>query len=280
MEYNMWESIWIWASNTIIPKRDKKTIMKPSPAVRTAGHQAKHTRRIHGELVWKISKIVLSVIICMAFILALVSAFTFYFISGYINSIAQAHVVSIYNNNVSQMSPDIQMDLLNAAHECNEHLSGNSGRFWVTADDTVKYSDLLNVNGGGVMCLLDIPKLKIKVPVYHGTDAATLKNGIGHLQGSSLPVGGPGTHAVIAGHRGEPSAHFFEHLDKLVIGDKFMITVLNETLTYEVDQVLVVDPDDYSALQIVPGDDYVTLMTCTPYGSNSYRLLVRGYRVS
>jgi len=219
-------------------------------------------------------------IICFTFILIGVSLIVYYFVCGYISAVVQSRAINTYTANVSRMGIDSQTSLLTEAQVYNESLVGNPGRFWVTADDTAKYNALLNVDGSGVMCYLYIPKLNIRVPVYHGTDSATLGKGIGHVEGSSLPVGGSGAHAIIAGHRGDPSAHYFEHLDKLSIGDRFTISVLGKTLIYEVDQILVIEPNDYSALQIVPGEDYVTLMTCTPYGSDTNRLIVRGHRVS
>ncbi|MGN0972064.1 MAG: class C sortase, partial [Aristaeellaceae bacterium] len=129
------------------------------------------------------------------------------------------------------------------------------------------------------MATLEIPDLGVNLPVYHGTSEAVLQVALGHVEGSSLPVGGEGTHCVISGHRGLPSAKLFSNLDQLVIGDVFLLRVLDETLTYQVDQILVVEPEDMEALALVPGEDYCTLVTCTPYGINSHRLLVRGTRI-
>lgn len=142
------------------------------------------------------------------------------------------------------------------------------------------YNKTLDVTGTGIMAYVEIPKINTTLPIYHGTDDAILQVAVGHIPGTSLPVGGKGTHAVISGHRGLPSAKLFTDIDRLVDGDTFMIQVLDETLTYEVDQILTVLPDDVSALAIDPNQDYVTLVTCTPYGVNSHRLLVRGHRIA
>ena len=141
------------------------------------------------------------------------------------------------------------------------------------------YEDSLNIAGDGMMGIVEIPKIAIKLPIYHGTGDEVLQKAAGHLEGSSLPIGGESTHAVISAHRGLPSASLFTDLDQLEIGDHFLIHVLDETLCYEVDQILVVDPEDTSALAVEDGEDLMTLLTCTPYGVNTQRLMVRGHRV-
>ena len=141
------------------------------------------------------------------------------------------------------------------------------------------YEDSLNIAGDGMMGIVEIPKIAIKLPIYHGTGDEVLQKAAGHLEGSSLPIGGESTHAVISAHRGLPSASLFTDLDQLEIGDHFLIHVLDVTLCYEVDQILVVDPEDTSALAVEDGEDLVTLLTCTPYGVNTQRLMVRGHRV-
>ena len=150
----------------------------------------------------------------------------------------------------------------------------------LTGEAKEAYNKLLDVTGSGIVAYVEIPKLNTTMPIYHGTDDSVLQVAIGHIPGTSLPVGGEGTHSVISGHRGLPSAKLFTDIDKLVDGDVFLIQVLGETLTYEVDQILTVTPDDVSALAIDPSQDYVTLITCTPYSVNSHRLLVRGHRYS
>lgn len=141
------------------------------------------------------------------------------------------------------------------------------------------YENSLNIAGDGMMGIVEIPKIDIKLPIYHGTSDEVLQKAAGHLEGSSLPIGGESTHAVISAHRGLPSASLFTDLDQLEIGDHFLIHVLDETLCYEVDQIMVVDPEDTSALAVEDGEDLVTLLTCTPYGVNTQRLMVRGHRV-
>ena len=129
------------------------------------------------------------------------------------------------------------------------------------------------------MCSIEIPKIKVSLPIYHGVEEGVLQIAVGHIPGSSLPIGGESTHSVLSGHRGLPSARLFTDLDKLVVGDTFLLNVLDEVLTYEVDQILIVEPYDLSSLEIIPGEDLVTLVTCTPYGINTHRLLVRGHRI-
>lgn len=141
------------------------------------------------------------------------------------------------------------------------------------------YETILNVTGRGIMGYIVIPRIHVKLPIYHGTSEAVLNKAVGHLEGSSLPVGGVGNHAVLSAHRGLPSAELFSRLDELTEGDVFTIEVLNRTLTYEVDQILIVEPHEVEALGPVEGQDYCTLLTCTPYGINSHRLLVRGRRI-
>jgi sortase A len=144
---------------------------------------------------------------------------------------------------------------------------------------THPYDTMLAVDSTGMMCYLEIPKLKEKMVVYHGISAKVLERGVGHIEGTSLPVGGESTHTVMSAHRGLPSAKLFTNLDQIVLGDQFYIHVLNEHLAYEVDEINVVLPEETSLLDIVPGQDLATLVTCTPYGVNTHRLLVRGHRV-
>ena len=146
-------------------------------------------------------------------------------------------------------------------------------------EELEEYNQILNVDNNGMMGYIEIPKLQSTLPIYHGTDEGTLQRNIGHLSGSSVPVGGESTHSVLSGHRGLPSAKLFSDLDKLTEGDQFVLRVLNETLTYEVDQILIVLPDEMDSLRIEEGKDQCTLVTCTPYGVNSHRLLVRGHRI-
>jgi sortase A len=166
-------------------------------------------------------------------------------------------------------------EMKSAAEAYNNTLSGISTDTLLSHDS---YNSLLNFDGSGIMGYLEIPKIKVRLTIYHGTDEPTLENGVGHLEGTSLPIGGNSTHCVLSGHRGLPSAKLFTDLDKLENGDLFYIYILGETHAYEVDQVLVVEPTQVESLKITPEQDYVTLLTCTPYGVNSHRLLVRGHR--
>ena len=149
----------------------------------------------------------------------------------------------------------------------------------MTDEERTKYESLLNVSGYGIIGYIEIPSINCSLPIYHGTDEAILQIAVGHIEGTSLPVGGSGTHCVLSGHRGLPSARLFTDLDKMVIGDTFLMRVLDETLTYEVDQIRIVLPYEMDDLEIEEGKDYCTLVTCTPYGINSHRLLVRGHRI-
>jgi sortase A len=203
-------------------------------------------------------------------------------VSDYWNSVHQSRVVADYNKMISSHDAQDFTSYFEAADAYNQTLLTTATPFdidnWTDAQKA-EYNNLLSVDGNQVMATLDIPKINVWLPVYHGTDESVLQVGIGHIQGSSLPVGGESTHSVLSGHTGLPSAQLLTDLDQIVIGDLFSVTVLDRTLTYQVDQILVVEPDDISALAIVPGEDYVTLVTCTPYGINSHRLLVRGTRV-
>ena len=146
-------------------------------------------------------------------------------------------------------------------------------------EDIKHYDDILNVNGNGIIGYIAIDKIGVELPIYHGTSDAVLNVAVGHLQGTSLPAGGESTHAVMSAHRGLPSAKLFTDLDDMAIGDTFRITVLDRVLTYEVDQILIVKPNEVDSLYVVEGEDLCTLVTCTPYGINTHRLLVRGHRV-
>jgi sortase A len=150
----------------------------------------------------------------------------------------------------------------------------------MTEDDLAEYMSLLNPLGLDAIGTLEIEVINVHLPIFHGTGEGVLQAGLGHLEGSSLPIGGQGTHAVITGHRGLPSSTLLTNIDRLVLGDTFKIHVLNEELTYKVDQILIVEPTDTTALAIFPDADYCTLVTCTPYGINTHRLLVRGHRVA
>lgn len=197
------------------------------------------------------------------------------------NQFRQNQLISGYQEAVSNLTPEDYSKWRDAAEAYNQTLD-QSFRDAFTGeeiDPDDPYWDLLNVNGDEIMGYIEIPKISVSLPIYHGTGEDVLQDGIGHLYGTSLPIGGKGTHCVLSGHRGLPSALLFTELDRLEKGDRFYLYVLGETLAYEVDQILVVDPDEVSALTPEKEGDYVTLLTCTPYGVNTQRLLVRGHRV-
>lgn len=200
--------------------------------------------------------------------------------SDYINSLHQSKAISTYADAVENLDTEQYQETLAVAREYNTELSQEPQSFTLTEGEAEAYNALLNVDGTGVMGYIEIPSINVSLPIYHGTDDIVLQQAIGHLEWTSLPVGGESSHCVLSGHRGLPSAKLFTNLDKLVVGDTFMLRVLDEVLTYEVDQILIVEPKDTQALQIVPGEDYCTLVTCTPYGINTHRLLVRGHRIA
>lgn len=201
--------------------------------------------------------------------------------SNLYNQWRQDQIVDTYDEAVSTTDEDTLEAAREAARAYNESLSLTFSDAFrnddIPSDD--EYWRLLDLSGTGVMGYIEIPKIQVRLPVYHGTDESVLQTGIGHLYGTSLPVGGTGTHTVVSGHRGLPSALLFTDLDQLQVGDRFAFHVLGETIAYEVDQVLVVEPTDVSSLMPEEGADYATLVTCTPYGVNTQRLLVRGHRV-
>jgi len=200
-------------------------------------------------------------------------------VSDYVNARNQSRVVQDYFSGLERLNQKDFSDLFSAAHEYNRALPGKPDRFDFTDDSMEEYLNLLNPNGNRVMGTLEISLIDVHLPIYHGTDEAVLQIGAGHLEGSSLPVGGLGTHTVVTAHRGLPSSTLLTNLDRVQTGDTFMLHILNETLTYRADQILVVEPEDVGALAIEPDKDYCTLVTCTPYGINSHRMLVRGYRI-
>lgn len=200
-------------------------------------------------------------------------------VSDYWNSLHQTRTITSYAENVAQLDRTEYEEMWAAAQRYNRTLSKRENAFALTEEQKREYESLLNASGNGVMGIVEIPKIGCVLPIYHGTDDAVLQIAVGHLEWSSLPVGGEGTHCVLSGHRGLPSARLFTNLDQLAVGDRFLLRVLDETLTYEVDQILIVEPQEVAALGITEGGDSCTLVTCTPYGINTHRLLVRGHRV-
>lgn len=200
-------------------------------------------------------------------------------LSNYWNSFHASRAIATYAEQTANLEEDTCSELLAAAESYNNTLPSRGNTFSLSDAENETYQSLLNIGGTGIMGYIEIDSLDVSLPIYHGTDEAVLQIAVGHLDWSSLPVGGESTHCVLSGHRGLPSAKLFTNLDKLTEGDTFVLRVLDEVLTYEVDQILIVEPHETDALRIVPGEDLCTLVTCTPYGVNTHRLLVRGHRV-
>ena len=199
--------------------------------------------------------------------------------SDYWNSFHQSRAIISYIERVAHIDNTAYEEMLASARRYNAAMDAKGFRWFLTDEEKTAYEAEMNVDENGAMGYISIDKIHIQLPVYHGTNESILTTSIGHIEWTSLPIGGEGTHSALSGHRGLPSARLFTDLDKLVIGDEFVLSMLDEILTYQVDQIRVVEPTDLSELQIVPGKDYCTLVTCTPYGINTHRLLVRGHRV-
>ena len=220
----------------------------------------------------------LSTIILILIFLVGLSVMLYPSVSDAVNRKHQSRAVASYAEEVEQLSDADYQTYFDAADAYNRQLNTTPNAFY-KPDLVSGYAQTLDISGMGIMGYITIPKISVELPIYHGTDEGVLQVAAGHLEGSSLPVGGAGTHAVISAHRGLPSATLFTNLDELEVGDRFTITVLNRVLTYEVDQILIVEPQETGALRIEEGKDYCTLVTCTPYGINTHRLLVRGHRI-
>lgn len=201
-------------------------------------------------------------------------------VSNFWNSQHQSRAIAGYTEAIEKMETEQYEKIWKEAEEYNTTLLEKKYRWILNEKEQKEYEELLDVSEMGIMCYVEIPKIRVSLPVYHGVDEAILQKAIGHIAGSSLPVGGESTHCVLSGHRGLPSAKLFTNLDRLEKGDYFILHTLNQDLAYEVDQILIVEPEDVSSLEIKEGEDLCTLITCTPYGVNSHRLLVRGHRVS
>lgn len=218
-----------------------------------------------------------TIILILIFLVGL-SVMLYPTVSDYVNQKNQSRAVASYSEEVENLSDVDYQAYFDAADDYNRRLAETPDAFY-RPEEVSGYTDTLDVSGTGIMGYITISKIGVELPVYHGTSDGVLQVAAGHLEGSSLPVGGAGTHAVISAHRGLPSAKLFTNLDELEVGDTFTITVLDRVLTYEVDQISIVLPTETDLLQPVEGKDYVTLMTCTPYGINTHRLLVRGKRI-
>jgi sortase A len=199
-------------------------------------------------------------------------------VSDYWNSIHQSRAIASYQEQLDATDNHVFEQMLADAQAYNESLRKSPNRYNRSEEELAWYNSLLDISGTGIMGYIEIPILHVKLPMYHGVDESVLQIAAGHIEGSSLPVGGPGTHCVLSGHRGLPTARLFTDLDQLTVGDIFMLHVLDQTLTYEVDNIAIVKPDELSLLEIEDKQDLCTLVTCTPYGVNTHRLLIRGHR--
>lgn len=199
-------------------------------------------------------------------------------VSDYINRLHHSKAINEYVKKVSALDSNDYGRFLDEAYAYNYDTKNRTNPFIMTNFQKSVYEERLNIIGTGMMGYIEIPSIDCKLPIYHGTSNGVLQRGVGHLEWTSLPIGGKNTHSVLSGHRGLPSAKLFTNLSNLSVGDTFTIRILNKALTYEVDKILTVEPEDTSALQIISGEDLCTLMTCTPYGINTHRLLIRGHR--
>jgi len=220
-----------------------------------------------------LSTIILILILCIGLSLLLYPT-----VSDWWNSFHQSRAIASYTEAVADIDDDAYEEILQNARDYNAALAERGNRWTLTDEERKEYQSQLNIDGSGIIGYIEIPKIDCSLAIYHGTDEAILQIAVGHLEGTSLPVGGESTHCVMSGHRGLPSAKLFTDLDQLVEGDTFILQILDETLTYEVDQILIVQPSELEALNIEKGKDLCTLVTCTPYGINSHRILVRGHR--
>lgn len=221
------------------------------------------------------SNVVLIVLLVAGFSLLLYPT-----VSNLWNSMNMSKAIVDYSEEVSELDTEQYVAFWERAERYNQELAQDPDRFEMNNSERADYESQLRVSDTGIMGSIDIPSLGVSMPIYHGTEESVLQVGAGHIEGSSLPTGGKGTHCALSGHRGLPSSKLFTDIDKLEVGDTFVLNVLDRTLTYEVDQILTVDPYDMEPLAIDPEQDYCTLVTCTPYGINTHRLLVRGHRVA
>ena len=218
-------------------------------------------------------------ILLILILLAGVSLLLYPTVSDYWNSFHQSRAIASYAEQVANIDDAQYEELWDAARDYNQSLLHRPNDFILSDEQQEIYKSLLDIGGNGIMGYIEIPVIDVMLPIYHGTKESVLQIAVGHLDWTSLPVGGAGSHCVVSGHRGLPSARLFTDLDKLKVGDVFMLHVLNEILTYEIDQILIVEPQDTDPLLIEPGKDLCTMITCTPYGINSHRMLVRGHRI-
>ena len=235
-------------------------------------------RRINRHMKKWIKEQKVNLILCLIILIG-IGLISYPSVADWWNSFHQSRAIASYATAVSQLDSEEFDRMFEEAEEYNRRLAVTGIKWSMTEGEIQEYNRILDISDSGIMGYIDIPKLRQTLPIYHGTDDKVLQIAIGHLAGTSFPVGGESTHCVVSGHRGLPSARLFTDLDQLVVGDIWTMTILNRTVTYEVDRIRIVEPEDLSELQITEGNDYCTLLTCTPYGINSHRLLVRGHRI-
>ena len=220
-----------------------------------------------------------STIILVAIFFVGLSVLLYPTISDFWNEKRQSQAIINYDDLIVDLTPEDYSEIFAKADAYNKKIRNMSFPFMNHKNIAEEYYSTLDVNGNGMMGYITIDKIKVQLPIYHGTSDQVLNSAVGHVEGSSLPVGGKSTHSVLSAHRGLPSAKLFTNLDKLVVGDIFTIRILDRTITYQVDQILIVLPQKIDDLYIEEGEDYCTLVTCTPYGINTHRMLVRGTRI-
>ncbi len=220
-----------------------------------------------------------TILLILIFVLGL-SLLLYPTVSDWWNSQHQSKAIANYAEDVSNMKEEEKRELISEARKFNEITTKRAGYQFLSEEETSQYKKVLDISGTGIMAYIEIPKIDVSLPIYHTVSESVLQIAVGHIEWTSLPVGGESTHCVLSGHRGLPSAKLFTNLDKVSVGDLFMINTVGETFTYEVYEILIVEPEDISSLRIIEGEDLCTLVTCTPYGVNSHRLLVKGRRTA
>ena len=226
----------------------------------------------------KLKKQIPNIIFALIFLVG-IAVFLYPSVSNYINSKHQSRVITNYEEALAAISEEDYTKFWEAATAYNEELATKPLNFTLTEEELEEYNSILDPTGTGIIGYIEIENIGVNLPIYHGTEESVLQVGIGHLEGSSFPTGTESTHAVLSGHRGLPSSKLFSDLDQMIVGDTFLLHIMDQTFAYQIDQIKIVLPEEVQDLAIVDGEEYVTLVTCTPYGVNTHRLLVRAKRV-
>ncbi len=226
----------------------------------------------------KLKKKIPNIIFGIVFLVGL-AIFLYPSVSNYINSRNQSRAISTYQEALTGLSEEEYSKMWDEAYKFNDYLAERPMSFNLDYDEATRYNSILDATGTGIIGYIEIENIGVNLPIYHGTEESVLQVGIGHLEGTSFPTGTTSTHVVLSGHRGLPSSKLFSDLDQMIEGDTFLLHILDKTFAYQVDQINIVLPEETQDLAIQPGKEYVTLVTCTPYGVNTHRLLVRAKRV-